>query len=151
MIRSYHYLISRGGVNNSKLFMRIKWLFASSYSQLFATQLNNQLLLKKGYNNMHSKLCYFVVVSLYKKIQELKDENSVCVLFVNAKKPTNTIKSRSETATAIRPHVPVTSTIGVSLMLPYLTHSGVSARTRLVVSWSVTCLLLHNSFSLLSS
>ena len=29
-----------------------------------------------------------------------KEENSVCVLFVNAKKPTNTIKSRSETATA---------------------------------------------------
>ena len=80
-----------------------------------------------------------------------KEENSVCVLFVNAKKPTNTIKSRSETATAIRPHVPVTSTIGVSLTLPCLSHSGVSARTRLVVSWSVTCLLLHNSFSLLSS
>ena len=77
-----------------------------------------------------------------------KEENSVCVLFVNAKKPTNTIKSRSETATAIRPHVPVTSTIGVSLTLPCLTRSGVSARTRLVVSWSVTCLLLHNSLSL---
>ena len=98
---------------------------------------------------MHSKLCYFVVVSLYKKTRAKgkKDENSVCVLFVNAKKPTNTIKSRSEIATAIRPHMPVTSTIGVSLTLPCLTHSGVSARTRLVVSWSVTCLLLHNSFA----
>ena len=38
---------SSDGVNNPKLFMRIKWLFASSYSQLFATQLNNELLLKK--------------------------------------------------------------------------------------------------------